>query len=119
MAEAAGMPQRSAERTLAEHREWLNDAQRRVQAKVLAGFDGVVDARVTDASNADSRTGPASARWLTEDILGWSGRGGNTITVHGDVNQTTALQVNVDAAAPFDRAAYLEARRKLGLDTDD
>lgn len=76
------------------HAEHVESERRRLQMKVLKNLDAPVRARLKDAGNADSRTGPASFRELREGILDWAPR---TSVLLGDMNIDASASVVIDA----------------------
>ena len=89
-AEAAGAPLRTAERTVAEHRDWIEEQKRRHAVMVLKRLEPATAARLDDAENPESRTGAQSYRVVLES-LGWIGKQGDLIM--GDKN----VSVEIDA----------------------
>ena len=104
---------RARERDIEEMRR---EIQERVARKVLKGADKATQARLDDASDVESRTGPQSYRAVMEAV-GVVG-GVRNIEIHGDVDASVSVvdARSVQLLAPEERhAALREARERLGI----
>ena len=82
----------TAHRTVKAHEDWVDAKKRENTRKVLEGLPVATGARLTDASNPESRTGPQSYRGLLEGI-GWIGKG----SLHIGDTHVSIGQVDIDA----------------------
>ena len=111
-ARAADCSVGTAHASIAHHGEYVEQRRREHAVNVLERIDPATDARLTDASNPESRTGPQSYRALLESIA-WIGKNGDT-HIHGDVNvgSIDARSINLDSS---DADALAAKRAALGL----
>jgi len=119
-ARAAGVSQPTVSRIAQAHEEEIEAKRRAIQdgvaEMVLDGYASATQARLVDASAAESRTGPQSYRALMEAV-GLVGKGHTHV---GDVNVDQSVTA-VDARSVLlltpevRRAALEEARTRLGI----
>ena len=112
IAKRAGLAVSNVFHICSRHSEWIEAAKKRIAQNILENFDNPTVARLVDASNPESRTGPQSYRALAE-VAGIIGRG---LQIGGDLTINT--QVNVSLAGldlTHDANAETSARRLLGL----
>lgn len=109
--EETGVDKATAHRVATRFEDWVAAQKEEHTRNVLRRLPNATDARLTDASNAESRTGAQSYRVLLESLR-WVGNGDTH--VHGDVNISAEVIDARRQCLQVDPSRLEELRAKYG-----